>query len=144
LTGVTDYGVSMDAILASQEAIPLHGLALDGRCGSPGSQTGTRSASHPLRRGYDLEVDSSGIQSPGHQVSARRGMVSVFRRQSSFSVGKLFIGGNFWIQVAGLVPGRSRSERAPYLSSASCKAFSIARSATRIAENVLFAILEFT
>jgi hypothetical protein len=24
LTGVTDYGVSMDAILAGQEAIPLH------------------------------------------------------------------------------------------------------------------------
>jgi hypothetical protein len=35
LTGVTDYGVSMDAILAGQEAIPLHGarfdLAVDGR-----------------------------------------------------------------------------------------------------------------
>ena len=35
ITGVTDYGVSMDAILASQEAIPLHGarfdLAVDGR-----------------------------------------------------------------------------------------------------------------
>jgi hypothetical protein len=34
LTGVTDYGVSMDAILAGQEAIPLHGarfdLAVDG------------------------------------------------------------------------------------------------------------------
>ena len=36
LTGVTDYGVSMDAILSGQAAIPLHGarldLALDGRC----------------------------------------------------------------------------------------------------------------
>lgn len=35
ITGVTDYGVSMDAILAGQEAIPLHGarfdLAVDGR-----------------------------------------------------------------------------------------------------------------
>ena len=35
LTGVTDYGVSMEAILAGQEAIPLHGarfdLAVDGR-----------------------------------------------------------------------------------------------------------------
>jgi hypothetical protein len=34
ITGVTDYGVSMDAILAGQEAIPLHGarfdLAVDG------------------------------------------------------------------------------------------------------------------
>jgi len=34
LTGVTDYGVSMDAILGGQEAIPLHGarfdLAVDG------------------------------------------------------------------------------------------------------------------
>jgi hypothetical protein len=34
LIGVTDYGVSMDAILAGQEAIPLHGgrfdLAVDG------------------------------------------------------------------------------------------------------------------
>ena len=35
LTGVTDYGVSMEAILAGQEAIPLYGarfdLAVDGR-----------------------------------------------------------------------------------------------------------------
>jgi hypothetical protein len=35
LTGVTDYGVSMDAILAGQQAIPLHGarfdLIVDGR-----------------------------------------------------------------------------------------------------------------
>ena len=35
ITGVTDYGVSMDAILAGQEAIPLHGarfdLAVEGR-----------------------------------------------------------------------------------------------------------------
>jgi Protein of unknown function (DUF3237) len=35
ITGVTDYGVSMDAILAGQQAIPLHGarfdLAVDGR-----------------------------------------------------------------------------------------------------------------
>jgi hypothetical protein len=35
LTGVTDYGVSMEAILAGREAIPLHGarfdLAVDGR-----------------------------------------------------------------------------------------------------------------
>lgn len=35
ITGVTDYGVSMDVILAGQEAIPLHGarfdLAVDGR-----------------------------------------------------------------------------------------------------------------
>jgi hypothetical protein len=35
LTGVTDYGVSMEAIHAGQEAIPLHGarfdLAVDGR-----------------------------------------------------------------------------------------------------------------
>ena len=35
ITGVTDYGVSMDAILAGQEAIPLQGsrfdLAVDGR-----------------------------------------------------------------------------------------------------------------
>lgn len=29
LTGVTDYGVSMDAILAGQEAIPLHGARFD-------------------------------------------------------------------------------------------------------------------
>ena len=35
LTGVTDFGVSVEAILAGQEAIPLHGarfdLAVDGR-----------------------------------------------------------------------------------------------------------------
>ena len=35
LTGVTDYGVSIDAIFADQKAIPLHGarfdLAVDGR-----------------------------------------------------------------------------------------------------------------
>jgi Protein of unknown function (DUF3237) len=35
LTGVTDYGMSMDAVLAGQEVIPLHGarfdLAVDGR-----------------------------------------------------------------------------------------------------------------
>jgi len=35
ITGVTDYGVSMDAILAGSEKIPLHGarfdLAVDGR-----------------------------------------------------------------------------------------------------------------
>ena len=35
ITGMTDYGVSMDAILAGQEAIPLQGarfdLAVDGR-----------------------------------------------------------------------------------------------------------------
>lgn len=35
LTGVTDYGVSLDAILAGKEAIALHGarfdLAVDGR-----------------------------------------------------------------------------------------------------------------
>jgi Protein of unknown function (DUF3237) len=35
ITGVTDYGVSMDAVLAGQEVIPLHGarfdLAVDGR-----------------------------------------------------------------------------------------------------------------
>jgi hypothetical protein len=35
ITGVTDYGVSMDAVVAGQEAIPLHGarfdLAVDGR-----------------------------------------------------------------------------------------------------------------
>jgi hypothetical protein len=35
LTGVTDYGVSMNAILSGQEAIPLHGaqfdLAVDGQ-----------------------------------------------------------------------------------------------------------------
>src|SRR3982074_3544810 len=29
LTGVTDYGASMDAILAGQEAIPLHGARFD-------------------------------------------------------------------------------------------------------------------
>jgi hypothetical protein len=29
ITGVTDYGVSMDAILAGQEAIPLHGARFD-------------------------------------------------------------------------------------------------------------------
>jgi hypothetical protein len=29
LAGVTDYGVSMDAILAGQEAIPLHGARFD-------------------------------------------------------------------------------------------------------------------
>jgi hypothetical protein len=38
LAGVTDYGVSMDAILAGKEAIPLHGarfdLAVAGRCES--------------------------------------------------------------------------------------------------------------
>ncbi len=35
ITGVTDYGVSMDAILSGEEAIPLHGarfdLAVDGQ-----------------------------------------------------------------------------------------------------------------
>ena len=35
LTGVTDFGLSMDAVLAGREAIPLHGarfdLAVDGR-----------------------------------------------------------------------------------------------------------------
>jgi hypothetical protein len=29
ITGVTDYGVSMDAILSGQEAIPLHGARFD-------------------------------------------------------------------------------------------------------------------
>jgi Protein of unknown function (DUF3237) len=29
ITGVTDYGVSVDAILAGQEAIPLHGARFD-------------------------------------------------------------------------------------------------------------------
>ena len=29
LTGVTDYGVSMEAILAGQQAIPLHGAQFD-------------------------------------------------------------------------------------------------------------------
>ena len=44
LTGVTDYGVSLDAILAGQEAIPLHGARSTLR--SPG---GTRAASRDAR-----------------------------------------------------------------------------------------------
>lgn len=30
LTGVADYGMSMEAIFARQESVPLHGARLDG------------------------------------------------------------------------------------------------------------------